>query len=152
MAFMLGITPWPVASALLWIILIVSALYLARSTAHKAIEAMARAFHRGFRTASRAVARSQENLAARNLFYLYFYGRPGPLIELVPTQLASKGLVITQFDLGSIERLGLVKIDLLGIRGLTVVTNQAVYIQGDYNSDASNWKPAGSAESKPIAR
>jgi hypothetical protein len=64
MAFMLGITPWPVASALLWIILIVSALYLARATAHKAIQAMARAFHRGFRTASKAVARSQENLAA----------------------------------------------------------------------------------------
>ena len=30
---MLGITPWPVASALLWIVLVVSALYLARPTA-----------------------------------------------------------------------------------------------------------------------
>ena len=30
-------------------------------------------------------------------------------------------MVITQFDLESIERLGLVKIDLLGIRGLTVL-------------------------------
>ena len=28
------------------------------------------------------------------------------------------------------------------IQGLTVVTNQAVYIQGDYNSDSDNWKPA----------
>ena len=66
MAFMLGITPWPVASALLWIILVVSALYLARPTAHKAIQAMARAFHRGFRTASGAVSRSRAKLAARN--------------------------------------------------------------------------------------
>ncbi|OGO63953.1 MAG: hypothetical protein A2030_07205, partial [Chloroflexi bacterium RBG_19FT_COMBO_50_10] len=46
---------------------------------------------------------------------------PGPLNDLAPTQLASKGVTITQFDLDSIERLGLVKIDLLGIRGLTVL-------------------------------
>jgi DNA polymerase-3 subunit alpha len=50
---------------------------------------------------------------------------PGPLNELVPTMLAPKGLVITQFDLDSIERLGLVKIDLLGIRGLTVLGDVA---------------------------
>jgi DNA polymerase III subunit alpha len=46
---------------------------------------------------------------------------PGPLTDLAPTQMASKGVIITQFDLDSIERLGLVKIDLLGIRGLTVL-------------------------------
>jgi DNA polymerase-3 subunit alpha len=46
---------------------------------------------------------------------------PAPLTELLPTQLASKGVTITQFDLDSIERLGLVKIDLLGIRGLSVL-------------------------------
>ena len=46
---------------------------------------------------------------------------PGPLTDLAPTQMAAKGVTITQFDLDSIERLGLVKIDLLGIRGLTVL-------------------------------
>ena len=50
---------------------------------------------------------------------------PGPLTDLVPTMLATKGMVITQFDLDSIERLGLVKIDLLGIRGLTVLGDVA---------------------------
>jgi len=75
MAFMLGIMPWPVASALLWIIPVVSAVYLARPTAHKAIQAMARAFHRGFQTASRAVSRSQEKLAARNRDVLLAAGR-----------------------------------------------------------------------------
>ena len=35
MSFMLGITPWPVVSALLWIILITAALYLIRNTAHQ---------------------------------------------------------------------------------------------------------------------
>ncbi len=63
MAFMLGITPWPVATASLRIGLILSALYLARTTAHKAIQAMARAFPRGFRTASNAVSCWRENLA-----------------------------------------------------------------------------------------
>ena len=46
---------------------------------------------------------------------------PSALTDLAPTQVAAKGVVITQFDLDSIERLGLVKIDLLGIRGLTVL-------------------------------
>jgi DNA polymerase III subunit alpha len=46
---------------------------------------------------------------------------PQPMTEIAPTQLASKGVVITQFDLESIESLGLVKIDLLGIRGLSVL-------------------------------
>lgn len=46
---------------------------------------------------------------------------PGALTDLAPTQMANKGVVISQFDLDSIERLGLVKIDLLGIRGLTVL-------------------------------
>ncbi len=50
---------------------------------------------------------------------------PGPLTDLTPLQLASKGVVITQFDLESIERLGLVKIDLLGIRGLSVLGDVA---------------------------
>jgi DNA-directed DNA polymerase III PolC len=46
---------------------------------------------------------------------------PGPLNDLAPTQLAPKGILITQVDLASIARLGLVKIDLLGIRGLSVL-------------------------------
>jgi DNA polymerase III subunit alpha len=46
---------------------------------------------------------------------------PGDLEEIVPTQKTAKGVKVTQFDLQSIEKLGLVKIDLLGIRGLTVI-------------------------------
>lgn len=49
----------------------------------------------------------------------------GPLHELVPTQFSSKGVTITQFDLGGVQRMGLVKIDLLGIRGLTVLGDVA---------------------------
>ncbi|MCC7358207.1 MAG: DNA polymerase III subunit alpha [Anaerolineales bacterium] len=50
---------------------------------------------------------------------------PGPLTDLVPRHLAGKGVEITQFDLASVARLGLVKIDLLGIRGLTVLGDVA---------------------------
>jgi DNA polymerase-3 subunit alpha len=46
---------------------------------------------------------------------------PGELTDFVPTLLASKGVVVTQFDLESIKALGLIKIDLLGIRGLSVL-------------------------------
>ena len=44
-----------------------------------------------------------------------------PLTELVPLQRSAKGIVITQYDMGPIERLGLVKMDLLGHRSLTVM-------------------------------
>lgn len=54
---------------------------------------------------------------------------PGPLTETVALQLASKGMIITQHDLHSIERLGLVKIDLLGIRALTVVSESIELVQ-----------------------
>ncbi len=50
---------------------------------------------------------------------------PTTMTDLAPTQMATKGVVITQFDLESVERLGLVKIDLLGIRGLTVLGDVA---------------------------
>lgn len=50
---------------------------------------------------------------------------PGQMTDLVPTRLASKGVTITQFDMASIEHMGLVKIDLLGIRGLTVIGDVA---------------------------
>jgi len=75
MSFLLGITPWPVASALLWIILIVAALYLIRSTAHQTIQAAAHGLHRSFRVASKAVSRSAANLAVRNRDVLLAAGR-----------------------------------------------------------------------------
>src|SRR5689334_467461 len=55
---------------------------------------------------------------------------PGALTDLVPVMRSGgKGTVITQLDLDSVEALGLVKIDLLGIRGLTVMGDVAEFIQ-----------------------
>lgn len=54
---------------------------------------------------------------------------PGPLTDLVPVMRSgAKGVTITQFDLDAVEALGLVKIDLLGIRGLTVLGDVAGFI------------------------
>jgi DNA polymerase III subunit alpha len=55
---------------------------------------------------------------------------PGLLTDLVPVMNSGgKDVVITQLDLDSVEALGLVKIDLLGIRGLTVVGDVAEFVQ-----------------------
>ncbi|MBM3318176.1 MAG: hypothetical protein FJY75_10050, partial [Candidatus Eisenbacteria bacterium] len=45
----------------------------------------------------------------------------GPLGRLVPLERAPRGLLVTQFDMRGIERIGLVKIDLLGNRALALV-------------------------------
>jgi len=51
---------------------------------------------------------------------------PAPLTERIPLMRSgSKGITITQLDLDTVEALGLVKIDLLGIRGLTVLGDVA---------------------------
>src|SRR5271165_3595121 len=45
-----------------------------------------------------------------------------PLTNLVPLERATKGIVVTQYDMNSIEALGLIKMDLLGQRGLTTMS------------------------------
>jgi DNA-directed DNA polymerase III PolC len=45
---------------------------------------------------------------------------PGPLRDIVPLERAAKGIVVTQYEMRAVERVGLVKMDLLGNRGLTV--------------------------------
>ncbi|MCA8980049.1 MAG: DNA polymerase III subunit alpha, partial [Planctomycetes bacterium] len=46
---------------------------------------------------------------------------PGPITDVVACQRAAKGVVVTQFDKDAVEAIGLVKMDLLGNRALTVV-------------------------------
>ena len=46
---------------------------------------------------------------------------PEPLTQFVPLQRAAKGILITQYDMHPIEDLGLIKMDLLGHRSLTVI-------------------------------
>jgi DNA-directed DNA polymerase III PolC len=53
----------------------------------------------------------------------------GPLTNSVPTQYSGKGVTITQYDLTGVQKVGLVKMDLLGIRGLTVLGDVADQIR-----------------------
>jgi DNA-directed DNA polymerase III PolC len=45
-----------------------------------------------------------------------------PLTEWVPLEVATKGIVVTQPDMNAVEALGLIKMDLLGQRGLTTMS------------------------------
>ena len=58
---------------------------------------------------------------------------PGPLTDYVPVQLAAKGCLITQYDHVDVETIGLPKIDLLGIRALTVLADSADAVRKHHN-------------------
>jgi DNA polymerase-3 subunit alpha len=46
---------------------------------------------------------------------------PRPLVEFMPLYQSAKGEITTQFAMGDVEALGLLKMDLLGLRNLTVI-------------------------------
>ena len=75
MTTLLGITPWPAVSATLLVILLVGALYLARRTAHQAIEAVAGALATGLRLAAHSVSHAEQRLGSRNRDVLLAAGR-----------------------------------------------------------------------------
>jgi hypothetical protein len=75
MTSLLAFTPWPLFSALILLTLLVTALYLARGTAHQAIHALTSALSRGLRLASHAVTHAEVRLAARNRDVLLAAGR-----------------------------------------------------------------------------
>ncbi len=58
---------------------------------------------------------------------------PGPLTDVLPVQWAPKGFLITQFEHGDVEALGLPKMDLLGIRALTVLADAAELARRDHD-------------------
>jgi DNA polymerase III subunit alpha len=60
---------------------------------------------------------------------------PGPLTDYVPVQWTAKQFLITQFDHRDVERLGLPKLDLLGIRALTVLANAVDLVRRDHDPD-----------------
>ena len=61
-----------------------------------------------------------------------------PLSWLTPLERATKGIVVTQYDMNAIEALGLIKMDLLGQRGFTTMSLALDNI--DKSKDASNTK------------
>jgi len=54
---------------------------------------------------------------------------PRPLVEFIPLYQSVKGEITTQFQMGDIEAIGLLKMDLLGLRNLTVIQDALVLIK-----------------------
>jgi hypothetical protein len=73
--FLFAITPWPAISAIIWIVLLMAVLYLARHTAHQAIRTASGALSRGLRIAAHSVTHAQARLAERNREVLLAAGR-----------------------------------------------------------------------------
>ncbi len=52
----------------------------------------------------------------------------GPLDRYVPLEEAAKGIVVTQYEMRAIEKIGLVKMDLLGNRALSVLAEAREWV------------------------
>jgi DNA polymerase-3 subunit alpha len=48
---------------------------------------------------------------------------PAELVKFLPLEKAQKGVVATQFPMGQVEELGLLKMDFLGLSNLTIINN-----------------------------
>ncbi len=58
-----------------------------------------------------------------------------PVVEYVPLSRASDGSLVTQFTMTTLEELGLLKMDFLGLRTLTVIQNAAKLVARDKGVD-----------------
>ena len=54
---------------------------------------------------------------------------PSPIVEFMPIYQSTKGEITTQFPMGDIEAIGLLKMDLLGLRNLTVIKDTVEIIK-----------------------
>jgi len=48
---------------------------------------------------------------------------PDDIVKFVPLEMAQKGVITTQYPMGPVEELGLLKIDFLGLSNLTTINN-----------------------------
>ncbi len=60
---------------------------------------------------------------------------PDDIVKFVPLEMAQKGVVSTQYPLGPIEELGLLKMDFLGLSNLTIIKNALRIIKKVYGKD-----------------
>ena len=60
---------------------------------------------------------------------------PGPITDLAPLQWTPKGFLVTQYEHGDVAAIGLQKLDLLGIRALTVLADAAEMARANGHPD-----------------
>jgi len=62
---------------------------------------------------------------------------PFPLTDLVPLEPSGTGYLMTQYDKDDVERLGLVKMDLLGLRTLSAAVDATAMVRAETGTDIS---------------
>jgi DNA polymerase-3 subunit alpha len=60
---------------------------------------------------------------------------PDEIVKFTPLEMAQKGVIATQYSMGPIEDLGLLKIDFLGLSNLTIIKNTLRIIKKVYKQD-----------------
>lgn len=60
---------------------------------------------------------------------------PDNIVKFVPLEMAQKGVVSTQYPMGPVEELGLLKMDFLGLSNLTIIKNALRIIKKVYGED-----------------
>ncbi len=60
---------------------------------------------------------------------------PDDIVKFVPLERAQKGVVVTQYSMGPIEDLGLLKMDFLGLSNLTIIKNTLRIVKRVYDKD-----------------
>lgn len=60
---------------------------------------------------------------------------PDNLVKFLPLEMAQKGVVSTQFPMGEVEELGLLKMDFLGLSNLTIINNALRIIKKVYKNE-----------------
>jgi len=59
---------------------------------------------------------------------------PDDIVKFVPLEMAQKGVVATQYPMGPVEELGLLKMDFLGLSNLTTINNTLRIIKKVYGT------------------
>ena len=60
---------------------------------------------------------------------------PDDIVKFAPLEMAQKGVVATQYPMGPIEELGLLKMDFLGLSNLTIINNAIRIIRKVYKEE-----------------
>lgn len=60
---------------------------------------------------------------------------PDDIVKFTPLEMSQKGVVATQYSMGPVEELGLLKMDFLGLSNLTIINNALRIIKKVYEND-----------------
>jgi DNA polymerase-3 subunit alpha len=60
---------------------------------------------------------------------------PDDIVKFAPVEMSQKGVVATQYPMGPVEEIGLLKMDFLGLSNLTIINNALRIIKKVYKTD-----------------